>query len=57
MVLAVSGPSLWVRTYRLGITKGGLGVAPFLGSSLARKRVIDDDGDDGDELSATSNWQ
>jgi hypothetical protein len=32
-----TGPSLWVCTYRLGTTKGGLGVAPFLGSSLARK--------------------
>jgi hypothetical protein len=30
-------PSLWACAYRLGSTKGGLGVAPFLGSPLARK--------------------
>jgi hypothetical protein len=34
---SVSGPSLWVCAYRLGITKGDVGVALFLGSSLARK--------------------
>jgi hypothetical protein len=37
MGLAVSGPSLWVCAYRLEITKGILGVAPFLGPALARK--------------------
>jgi hypothetical protein len=41
MELAVSGPSLWVYAYRLGITKGGLGVAPLLVPLLLEKRVID----------------